>query len=91
MGEKKKSNSPVYEWLHDPGNNGRLLLKVGRKDFTIGKANGKLWEPHCFGKTEALLVHNTKRTTLQQVNIPKKVTPMSNWYSININTRTYDP
>ena len=61
----------MNEWLHDPGNNGRLLLKVEPKDFTVGKTNEKPWEPHWYGKTDALPVHNSKRTTLQQVNIPK--------------------
>ena len=62
----------MYERLHDPGNNGRLLLKVEPKDFTIGKTNNnKLWESHWFNKTDALPMHNTKRTTPQQVNVPK--------------------
>ena len=71
MGEKKRQNSPVYERLHDPGNNSHFLFKVEPKDFTIGKSNDKLWELHCFGKTDVLPMCNTKGTTLQQVNIPK--------------------
>ena len=73
MGLKRDNtqNSPVYKWLHDPRNNGRLLLKVKPKDFTVGKTNKKLFKPNGFGKTDGLPMHDTKGTTLQQVNIPK--------------------
>ena len=29
----------MYKRLHNPGNNGCLLLKVECKDFTVGKTN----------------------------------------------------
>ena len=63
----------MYERLHELGDNGHLLLKVRRKDFTIGKtSNEQNVRATLFRQNVGRLpVHNSKRTTLQQINVPE--------------------